>query len=154
MPGAGAHDVIAPGTPVLLVAHQMPDLISGHLGPGRGRRSWARARRRQGLERGAPVLPRHRRSEPFPHEGRDLRCERCADDPKTGRAKIRLVDIHSARYAIARRYMIRLRRDDFENPAELAKFAVTAGITVDEFKKQFEHLVETEPPPLVLVPKK
>src|SRR5213075_2578375 len=25
-------------------------------------------------------------------------------DPKTGRAKVRLVDIHSARYAIARRY--------------------------------------------------
>jgi 6-phosphofructokinase len=73
-------------------------------------------------------------------------------DPATGRAKIRLVDIHSARYAIARRYMIRLRRDDFENPAELAKFAATAGITVEEFNKQFEYLVESEPPPLVLVP--
>lgn len=75
-------------------------------------------------------------------------------DPETGRAKIRLVDIHSARYAIARRYMIRLRRDDFENPDELAKFAATAGITVDEFRNQFEHLVDTEPPPLVLVPQK
>lgn len=73
-------------------------------------------------------------------------------DPKTGRAKIRLVDIHSARYAIARRYMIRLRRDDFENPAELAKFAATAGISVDEFRRQFEHLIETEPPALVIAP--
>jgi hypothetical protein len=34
-------------------------------------------------------------------------------DHDSGRAKIRLVDAHSARYAIARRYMIRLRRDDF-----------------------------------------
>jgi ATP-dependent phosphofructokinase / diphosphate-dependent phosphofructokinase len=73
-------------------------------------------------------------------------------DPKTGRAKIRLVDIHSARYAIARRYMIRLRRDDFENPAEIAKFAATAGITPEEFRRQFEHLIETEPPPLVIGP--
>ena len=49
-------------------------------------------------------------------------------DPQTGRARIRLVDIHSTRYAIARRYMIRLRRDDFEDPHELAKFAATAGL--------------------------
>ena len=32
---------------------------------------------------------------------------------------------HSTRYAIARRYMIRLRRDDFEDPHELAKLAAT-----------------------------
>jgi ATP-dependent phosphofructokinase / diphosphate-dependent phosphofructokinase len=69
-------------------------------------------------------------------------------DPKTGRAKIRLVDIHSARYAIARRYMIRLRRDDFEQPAALARFAATAGITVEEFRRHFEYLTESEPPPL------
>ncbi len=75
-------------------------------------------------------------------------------DPKTGRAKIRLVDIHSARYAIARRYMIRLRRDDFEQPSELAKFAATAGVSVEEFRRQFEYLVETEPPPLVIAPPK
>ena len=48
-------------------------------------------------------------------------------EPDTGRAKIRLVDIDSTRYRIARRYMLRLRRDDFEDPHELAKFAATAG---------------------------
>src|ERR1019366_5525511 len=37
-------------------------------------------------------------------------------NPSTGRAKIRMVDIHSTRFAIARRYMLRLRRDDFEDP--------------------------------------
>ena len=42
-------------------------------------------------------------------------------DGETGRTRIRLVDISSTRYAIARRYMIRLRRDDFEDPAELAR---------------------------------
>jgi 6-phosphofructokinase len=73
-------------------------------------------------------------------------------DPQTGRAKIRLVDIHSARYAIARRYMIRLRRDDFEHPADLQRFAKTAGVSVAEFRRQFEYLIDTEPPPLVLTP--
>jgi 6-phosphofructokinase 1 len=73
-------------------------------------------------------------------------------DPATGRTRVRLVDISSARYAIARRYMIRLRRDDFEDPHELAKFAATAGLSVQEFRSQFEYLVETEPPPLQIEP--
>jgi len=71
-------------------------------------------------------------------------------DPQTGRTRVRMVDIHSARYAIARRYMIRLRRDDFDDPHELAKFAATAGLTLQEFRDQFQSLVEFEPPPLVL----
>ena len=41
-------------------------------------------------------------------------------DPETGRTKVRLVDVDSTRYSIARRYMIRLRRDDFERPEALA----------------------------------
>jgi ATP-dependent phosphofructokinase / diphosphate-dependent phosphofructokinase len=71
-------------------------------------------------------------------------------DSETGRARLRLVDTHSTRYAIARRYMIRLRRDDFEDPHELAKFAATAGLSLDEFRRQFEYLVEDEPPPLLV----
>jgi ATP-dependent phosphofructokinase / diphosphate-dependent phosphofructokinase len=71
-------------------------------------------------------------------------------DSDTGRARIRLVDIHSTRYAIARRYMIRLRRNDFEDPHELAKFAATVGVSIDDFRKQFEYLVGYEPPPLMM----
>jgi 6-phosphofructokinase 1 len=71
-------------------------------------------------------------------------------DPKTGKAKIRLVDIRSTRYAIARRYMIRLRRDDFQDPHELAKFAATCGISLQEFRNEFEYLIQDEPPPLDL----
>ena len=44
-------------------------------------------------------------------------------DGQTGRTKVRLVDISSTRYAIARRYMIRLRRDDLEDPHEVARLA-------------------------------
>jgi 6-phosphofructokinase len=71
-------------------------------------------------------------------------------DRETGRARLRLVDTHSTRYAIARRYMIRLRRDDFDDPHELAKFAATAGVSLEEFRQQFEYLVDYEPPPLIV----
>jgi 6-phosphofructokinase 1 len=73
-------------------------------------------------------------------------------DARTGRARVRLVDVHSTRYAIARRYMIRLRRDDFEDPHELAKFAATAGLSLGEFRAEFEGLISAEPPPLELGP--
>ena len=71
-------------------------------------------------------------------------------DPETGRTRVRMVDIHSTRYAIARRYMIRLRRDDFEDPHELAKFAATCGLHLQEFRDEFEYLIEDEPPTLDL----
>ena len=73
-------------------------------------------------------------------------------DPISGRARVRMVDINSARYAIARRYMIRLRRDDFEDPHQLAKFAAVAGTSLDDFRSQFSGLIQDEPPALVLVP--
>jgi 6-phosphofructokinase 1 len=66
-------------------------------------------------------------------------------DSKTGRARTRLVDIDSTRYHIARRYMIRLRKDDFQDPYELAKLAATAGLSNDEFEKEFGYLVTNEP---------
>jgi 6-phosphofructokinase 1 len=69
-------------------------------------------------------------------------------DPQTGRARVRLVDIHSTRYAIARRYMIRLRRDDFEDPYQIAKIASAIGLSLDAFRKEFGHLIDLEPPPL------
>lgn len=71
-------------------------------------------------------------------------------DPATGRPRIRYVDIHSTRYAIARRYMIRLRRDDFQDAHELAKIAAAARLSLDDFKREFEYLVEHEPQPLVV----
>lgn len=71
-------------------------------------------------------------------------------DPATGRARVRMVDVHSARYAIARRYMLRLRRDDFEDPRELAGLAATAKVPVDRFRNEFEYLTAQEPPALWL----
>ena len=71
-------------------------------------------------------------------------------DPVTGRTKVRLVDIESTRYAIARRFMIRIRRDDFDDDAIVAAMAAAAGLNVAEFREQFAYVVENEPPPLVL----
>ena len=71
-------------------------------------------------------------------------------DAQTGRTRIRLVDVASTRYAIARRYMIRVRRDDFDEPHELAKLAATARMSQDDFRREFEYLVANEPPGLAI----
>ena len=71
-------------------------------------------------------------------------------DAVTGRSRVRLVDVTSTRYAIARRYMIRLRKDDFEDPHQLAKLASTVQLSLDEFRREFESLVAVEPPPLII----
>jgi 6-phosphofructokinase 1 len=71
-------------------------------------------------------------------------------DHETGRTRVRLVDINSTRYAIARRYMVRLRKDDFDTPEELASLAAVAKLSPEEFRRQFEPLVATEPAPLTL----
>jgi 6-phosphofructokinase 1 len=73
-------------------------------------------------------------------------------DGTTGRARIRMVDITSTRYAIARRYMIRIRRDDFDDPHELARFAATADMSLEDFREQFEYLIADEPPGLNIGP--
>jgi 6-phosphofructokinase len=67
-------------------------------------------------------------------------------DPTTGRTRTRSVDIDSARYAIARRYMIRVRRDDFADAATLERLAAAAGMSPADFRTRFEPLTADEPP--------
>jgi 6-phosphofructokinase len=71
-------------------------------------------------------------------------------DPTTGRARVRQVDIHTTRYAIARRYMIRLRRDDFEDESCATRIAKVAGLSLEQFRSEFEYLIADEPPHIVL----
>ncbi len=71
-------------------------------------------------------------------------------DPDTGRMRVRMVDIHSTRYAIARRYMIRLRQDDFQSPKMLERLAATSHLDVDAFRERFEAVCDQELPPLHL----
>jgi ATP-dependent phosphofructokinase / diphosphate-dependent phosphofructokinase len=66
-------------------------------------------------------------------------------DPETGRTRVRSVDVTSTRYAIARGYMLRLSREDFEDTHDLAKLASIAHLTADEFKDQFGYLTHVGP---------
>lgn len=71
-------------------------------------------------------------------------------DPETGRTRVRLVDTDTEHYKIARRYMVRLRRDDFTDEQRLAHLAATAHLTPEQFRSQFEYIVANEAPPLHL----
>ena len=66
-------------------------------------------------------------------------------DPATGRPRVRLVDVNSDRYRIARSFMLRLKRDDFSRAGELARFAETTQLTPEAFRREFFHLVKDEP---------
>ncbi|MHC4972759.1 MAG: diphosphate--fructose-6-phosphate 1-phosphotransferase [Planctomycetota bacterium] len=72
-------------------------------------------------------------------------------DPTTGRTRVRMVDIDCTGYGIARRYMLRLRRDDFADPDTVEDYAATCGLSVDGFRQRFERLVAKEPVQLKLV---
>jgi 6-phosphofructokinase 1 len=61
-------------------------------------------------------------------------------DPKTGKTRIRTVEIDSDDYLMARRYMIRLEKEDMEGEA-LKKLASTAKMSPEDFKKRFSVAV-------------
>jgi 6-phosphofructokinase len=63
-------------------------------------------------------------------------------DPVTGRMRVRMVDITSDRYKIARSYMLRLKAEDLEDRVELAHMATAANMTPAQFKERFGYLVE------------
>jgi ATP-dependent phosphofructokinase / diphosphate-dependent phosphofructokinase len=65
-------------------------------------------------------------------------------DPLTQKTKVRMVDPASESFYIARKYMLRLSKADFDDPHELAKYAATCGISLEEFKKQFYYLIEND----------
>ncbi len=72
-------------------------------------------------------------------------------DPVTGRTRVRPVDIATMKYTVGRQYMIRLRKDDFEDPFELARIAAVTKLSLQEFRDRFAYLVENEPPAVDLV---
>jgi 6-phosphofructokinase 1 len=62
-------------------------------------------------------------------------------NPATGRMLPRLGDVDSESYECARRYMIRLERNDFQDTAHLEKLAKVIDMTPDDFRKRFQYLV-------------
>jgi 6-phosphofructokinase len=72
-------------------------------------------------------------------------------DPVTGRTRVRLVDIATMKYAIGHRYMIRLRKEDFDDPSELARIAAVTKLSLQQFRDRYEYLVANEPPAVDLM---
>ena len=67
-------------------------------------------------------------------------------DMETRRMQVRHVDVQGEAYECARRYMIRLERRDFEEPARLAALAAAARMEPAAFRRHFGYLAGlTEP---------
>jgi 6-phosphofructokinase 1 len=62
-------------------------------------------------------------------------------DPRTGRTRVRLVDVASEQYVIARRYMVRLRPEDFTEPEALNAMVAVVQVSPEQFRDRFEYLV-------------
>jgi 6-phosphofructokinase 1 len=58
-------------------------------------------------------------------------------DSSTGRTKVRMVDIDSQSYQIARQYMIRLTEADLNDPDVLGRYADLAGLSPEAFRQRF-----------------
>ena len=64
------------------------------------------------------------------------------NDPETGRVRIRLVNVESSSYRVAREYMIRLDRGDLEDPEKLRPIAAASGLTPTAFRDRYGYLAE------------
>jgi 6-phosphofructokinase len=62
-------------------------------------------------------------------------------DPATGRTRVRMVDIDSESYRVARGFMIRLGREDIERQEMLDRHAAIVGLTGEVFRNRFGYLV-------------
>lgn len=62
-------------------------------------------------------------------------------DPATKKMRPRLVDTHGENYEVARRYMIRLEKGDFEDPARLEKLAAVVKMAPAQFTERFGYVV-------------
>ncbi len=62
-------------------------------------------------------------------------------DPTTKKMRPRLVDVKGETYEVARRYMIRLEKGDFDDAARLEKLAAVVKMTAAQFAERFAHVV-------------
>jgi 6-phosphofructokinase 1 len=64
-------------------------------------------------------------------------------DPETGRVRIRLVNVESSSYRVAREYMIRLDHEDLRDPGKLGPIATACGLTPEAFRDRHGYLAES-----------
>jgi ATP-dependent phosphofructokinase / diphosphate-dependent phosphofructokinase len=65
------------------------------------------------------------------------------NDPETGRVRIRLVNVESSSYQVAREYMIRLNPEDLEDPQRLGPIAEAAGLAPETFRERYGYLAKS-----------
>jgi 6-phosphofructokinase 1 len=65
------------------------------------------------------------------------------NDPETGRVRIRLANVESSSYQVAREYMIRLDREDLAKPDRLDPIAQAARLSPEDFRARFGYLTES-----------
>jgi ATP-dependent phosphofructokinase / diphosphate-dependent phosphofructokinase len=65
-------------------------------------------------------------------------------DPRTGRVRLRYADVSSEMYRTLYAYMIRLKREDFDRPEQLAALAKASGLGETAFTERFGYLVARE----------
>jgi len=64
-------------------------------------------------------------------------------DPKTGKTRVRLVDTKGEGFSVAQNYMIRLKEKDFSADDRVESLAQVVKMSVEDFKKRFQYLVES-----------
>jgi ATP-dependent phosphofructokinase / diphosphate-dependent phosphofructokinase len=62
-------------------------------------------------------------------------------DPQTGRPQVREVAIDSGMYRVATEYMIRLEKEDLDDPSKLRAIAEAARLTPEAFRERYGYLV-------------
>jgi 6-phosphofructokinase 1 len=58
----------------------------------------------------------------------------------TGKTRVRMVNVNSEGYRVAREYMLRVESKDFEDPSWIDKMALAANMTAAEFLARFGYL--------------
>ncbi len=61
-------------------------------------------------------------------------------DAATGKTRVRLVNVDSEGFRVAREYMIRLQSADFEDAAWVEKLAQAGNLTSEDFRNKFAYL--------------
>jgi 6-phosphofructokinase 1 len=64
---------------------------------------------------------------------------------KDGRIHTREVDVDSDSYQVARKYMIRLEKEDFDEVKNIARLALIGNMSAEEFEKKFKYLIYDPP---------
>lgn len=62
-------------------------------------------------------------------------------DEKTKKTQVRMVNINSIQYRIARQYMIRMEKQDLESTAALKRMAMTVNLSPEKVIERFQELV-------------